>query len=302
MFTSTDLRYKKKFPCDKCKLTYTGLKTLQNHKKTRHCDKCPGTFTRPKLLVEHVMKTHGLDIGPKMARIRGRAQSASQPAVRAQPVTLGQASQPVGPPASQLEEVQPTSQPTGPASQPMQENEDQPGDQSMDLEMEEEPPGSHSPPGPWPPEPPGPPGPSRPPESQGTQASQQLPLPNTGELPTLEEAHHTYIPTIIHIPKAARGEYTRVQTDLYVRLARVPEAHTLWTLLLIFPRVILHAGRGPRQADARSQAKQVLSRLSRWRQGEYRQLWDEAIAATKPPPQVQAQGCGGRQVPGGAEH
>ena len=136
---------------------------------------------------------------------------------------------------------------------------------------------------------PGPPGPQGPPESQGTQASQQLPPPNTGELPTLEEAHHKYIPTIIHIPMAARGEYTRVQTDLYNRLARVPEAHTLWTLLLIFPRIILHAGRGPRQADSCSQAKQVLSHLSQWRHGEYCQLWDEAIAATKPPPSPDAE-------------
>ena len=265
MFTSSDIRNKKKFPCDKCGLTYTGLKTLQNHKKQRHCDMCPGTFIRPKLLVDHMKKIHGLDIRLKMAKTRGRVQSASQPAVRTQPVD---------PPANQLEEVQPTSQPTGPASQPMEVNEDQPGDQSMDMVMEEEPPGSHSPP----------PGPSRPPESQETQASQQLPLPNAEELPALEEAHHTYIPTIIHVPKAARGEFTRVLTDLYVRLARVPEAHTLWTLLLIFPRAILYAGWGPRQADTRSQAKQVLSRLSRWRHGEYRQLWDEAIAATKPSP------------------
>ena len=158
---------------------------------------CPGIFIRPKLLVDHMKKTHGLDIRLKMTKPRGRVQSASQPAVLIQPVDL---------PASQ----QQSNQPSGPASQPM--DEDQPGDQSMDMGMEEEPPGYHSPS----------PGPSRTPESQGTQASQQLPLPITEDLPTLEEAHRTHIPTIIHIPKAARGEFTRVLTDLYVRLAKLP--------------------------------------------------------------------------------
>ena len=203
-------------------------------------------------------KTHGLDIRLQMTKPRGRFQSASQPAVLTQPVD---------PLASQ----QKLNQPSGPASQPM--DEDQPEDQSLDMGMEEEPPGYHSPP----------PGPSGTPDSQGTQASQQPPPPITEDPPTLEEAHRTHIPTIIHIPKAARGEFTRVLTDLYVRLAKLPEVHTLWTLLLIFPRAILYAGRSPRQADARSQAKQVLSRLSRWRHGEYRQLWEEAIAATTPP-------------------
>ena len=79
MFTSTDIRNKKKFPCDKCELTYSGHKTLQNHKKTRHCDKCPEIFTSPKQLIDHVMRAHGLDIGPRIARIRGRNQPASYP-------------------------------------------------------------------------------------------------------------------------------------------------------------------------------------------------------------------------------
>ena len=50
---------KKKFPCEKCGLNYTGLKTLNNHKKARHCDKCPNTFVSPKLLTDHLRVKHG---------------------------------------------------------------------------------------------------------------------------------------------------------------------------------------------------------------------------------------------------
>ena len=54
----------------------------------------------------------------------------------------------------------------------------------------------------------------------------------------------------------------------------------------MFARVILPAGGGPRLGDAFSQGKRVKERLRRWRQGEYRQLWDEAVQLTKPPAQA----------------
>ena len=50
--------------------------------------------------------------------------------------------------------------------------------------------------------------------------------------------------------------------------------------------MVLPAGRGPRQGDAYSQAKQVKERLKRWGKGEYRQLWEEAVKMTKIPPKA----------------
>ena len=134
-----------------------------------------------------------------------------------------------------------------------------------------------------PPPPPPPPPPSTPPTQQSQHDTQQL-TPQPGELPTLQEAHRTHIPTLTHIPKASRGEWTKVLTDLYNRVSQSPETTTLWILLYILPRAILPAGRLPRQADAYSQARVVKERLGRWRRGEYKQLWDEAVSITKAPP------------------
>ena len=52
----------------------------------------------------------------------------------------------------------------------------------------------------------------------------------------------------------------------------------------MFARCILPAGRGPRAADAYSQARLGRERLRRWRAGEYSQLWQEAVDLTKVQP------------------
>ena len=53
----------------------------------------------------------------------------------------------------------------------------------------------------------------------------------------------------------------------------------------MFPRVILPAPARRRQSDAYSQARVVKERLSRWRKGEYKQLWVEAVDSCKARPQ-----------------
>ena len=73
---------------------------------------------------------------------------------------------------------------------------------------------------------------------------------------------------------------------LWDRMADSPEDVSVWVLESIFCRVILPAGQvqGPRQGDIYSQARAVRERLRRWRQGEYGELWDEALEATRLPP------------------
>ena len=46
--------------------------------------------------------------------------------------------------------------------------------------------------------------------------------------------------------------------------------------------MILLAGRGPQQSDAYSQALVVKERLCRWTEGDYKELWREAVELTKP--------------------
>ena len=76
-------------------------------------------------------------------------------------------------------------------------------------------------------------------------------------------------------------------------MADSPEDVSLWVLESIFPRVILLAVQGPRQGDAYSQARAVRERLRRWRLGEYGELWDEALEATRLPPRARRARAGG---------
>ena len=68
---------------------------------------------------------------------------------------------------------------------------------------------------------------------------------------------------------------------LWGQMADYPEQEHLWILDSIFWRVILFAGEGPRHGDAYSLTKEVRRRLQRWRGGEYKQLWSEAVEASK---------------------
>ena len=70
------------------------------------------------------------------------------------------------------------------------------------------------------------------------------------------------------IPKAARGDFGKTLADLCRIVKRTPEAHSLWALVLMFPRVILPASPSKKNADAYSQARIVRERLDMWRRGD----------------------------------
>ena len=108
-------------------------------------------------------------------------------------------------------------------------------------------------------------------------------LPAEADLPSMEVLHSTWIPTHKWCPKAARGEFARELGSLWRRLCENPDDVRLWCLEAMFARAILPAGRGPREADAYSQARVVKERLRRWRGGEHKLLWEEAVQLTKQP-------------------
>ena len=65
------------------------------------------------------------------------------------------------------------------------------------------------------------------------------PLPEGPHLPDLEELQNTFIPTLKHCPKAARGDLAREMTSLWQRLAGDPGEERLWVLEFMFTRAIL---------------------------------------------------------------
>ena len=86
-------------------------------------------------------------------------------------------------------------------------------------------------------------------------------LPEAASLPTLQEAHSTYIPTHKWPPKAARPEFTRAIISLWQRIAANPEDERLWVMESIFFRIILPAGQGPTPGDPMSHVRIVKERL-----------------------------------------
>lgn len=109
--------------------------------------------------------------------------------------------------------------------------------------------------------------------SQGTQHPQELPpIPEAATLPTLEEAHYTYIPTHKWPPKAVRAEYTRVLSALWQRLADHMGDERLWIMEAIFHRVILHAGQSLDLGNPTSQSQRIRERLRRWQAGSCGEL------------------------------
>ena len=136
--------------------------------------------------------------------------------------------------------------------------------------------------------------------SQSQPGSTQPPSPNSQDtvpvpanLPIMEEAHSTHIPTHKFPPKSVRAKFSRVLGALWYRMADNPEDVSLRVLESIFPRVILLAVVGPRQGDAYSQARAVRVRLRRWRLGEYGELWDKALEAFRLPPRARRGRAGG---------
>ena len=103
------------------------------------------------------------------------------------------------------------------------------------------------------------------------------------ELPTPQEVHVTQIPTVTYVPKAARGEWSRLLIDELSSTINNPSVSTQWTKLLMLPRAILASKGGSKAAsDARSSAAMVKDRIKKWRSGDVATLWAEAKEVHKP--------------------
>ena len=120
-----------------------------------------------------------------------------------------------------------------------------------------------------------------PPSQQSTQDATQstLPLPQPAFLPSLAEAHSTYVPTHKWPPKSVRPESTRTLTSLLNHLSEHPQDKNAWVQLSIYHRCVLPALKGPELGDASSNVQLIRDRLRRWQAGECGELWQEAVQA-----------------------
>ena len=120
-----------------------------------------------------------------------------------------------------------------------------------------------------------------------TQQTQEVPLPQLAEVPSMEEIHTTHIPTFTWVPKAARGDFARVMAELYNKVVNNRHNIAVWSLFYMFPKCILHTSLEKNKKDNLSLSKAVKARLAMWRRGgeEYGKLWQEAIRSTRVRPQ-----------------
>ena len=67
-------------------------------------------------------------------------------------------------------------------------------------------------------------------QEENLASTQPLPLPAVEDLPGLEDAHSTYIPTLKYVPKSARGEFSRELARLWQDLGSDMSHTRLWVL------------------------------------------------------------------------
>ena len=98
-------------------------------------------------------------------------------------------------------------------------------------------------------------------------------------VPDWREIHATNIPTIKHIPKMVRGEWTRVFTETVNHLLEDTTQERGWALLYMLAKAIFPAFLYKRKGVSRgkdSPGDVARGRMKRWRKGEMVELWEEA--------------------------
>ena len=116
--------------------------------------------------------------------------------------------------------------------------------------------------------------PSQPTLSQ-TQWTQQLPnqAQEPQNIPSLEESHTTFVPTIKFIPKGARGPWAKLLAETLDRATTVVGCQ----LLAILPKCVLPADKQERGKGGKTLTATIKERMHRWRRGEIHDLWIKAV-------------------------
>ena len=125
------------------------------------------------------------------------------------------------------------------------------------------------------------------------------------DLPSWEEALGTNIPTMKHVPKSARAEWSKTLTYTLQGVNTTYEDEVAWWKGYILARCVLPAWPGEQGATGgQSTGHRVKEACIWWRQGGEAQLWAEAKGAVKPQQGRRRRGRPkrGGQVPTLAEH
>ena len=122
--------------------------------------------------------------------------------------------------------------------------------------------------------------------SQGSsQEEVETQVPTADSLPDMAVILQTFKPTITYVPAPVATEWSRVLGSLADRLARDPSDVGAWKCLFMVSFCIFPSFRPDkrmRRTDGDlTLVQKIRRRLSRWRNGEQRELWEEAMQLTK---------------------
>ena len=97
-------------------------------------------------------------------------------------------------------------------------------------------------------------------------------------LPSLDDILRAQVPTLRHVPKAARDDWARQVGDVFSSVSSSMSEVDSWCKVIMLARCILaNPPRGGR-SHWRDTLKVVRTRIQRWREGKIAELWKDVIS------------------------
>lgn len=85
------------------------------------------------------------------------------------------------------------------------------------------------------------------------------------------------ISTFRHVPKTCKDQFADLVTYTYSKVAEDPESVLKLTLVFMLPRCTLYSPKRDGRQQWNERQKEVRQQMSRWREGHYLELWNEAL-------------------------
>ena len=107
------------------------------------------------------------------------------------------------------------------------------------------------------------------------------PPPSSGsdDLPPLTAILSLSYPTLHHVPKRARDAWAGIVSDTFDAISLAPSDLEAWSKSFMLARCILANPERAGRNHWRDTEKAVLSRIRRWKEGDYIGLWSETVKA-----------------------
>ena len=91
----------------------------------------------------------------------------------------------------------------------------------------------------------------------------------------------TRVPTLHHVPKAARDDWARLVGDVFSSLSSSMHDYHAWCKCFMLARCILASPSRGGRSHWREILKLVRHRIQKWREGKIADLWEDVVACVR---------------------